>query len=539
MGPLGLAMTALFLIAGACRSSPRATAVDAGPDARVDTTRATVDVRLLAPGWHGEEMERQGLVPAEAALRRAPGVASIEGFAVTGAALLRLTFDRAVTLDAARQSVRDLSPSSWPDGITVEVSAYRGDLRPLRFVVRSDTRSIADVRDVAERIVVPRLARTPGVVDVHVWGGSQREAAVRVDIDRLAAFGLRLREVTAALARTVPYAIDDVRAAVVGTRNGAVVHVADVALVELGVAPPDCWVAGVDGSPRMEGTASVAEASVSSAGAALDAARTELPPDATIERVPEGTVRATARVPAGERLAETVSRIAGALRDVTPAASARIDRPAALPTLPGEVILDLPPGSVAAAEAALGAGPLRTPDDELRLVLVGADHERLAAAAEAVRASLAALPNAPAVGLAATATEPRLDVKPDAEALARSGIAAADLDEVVRAATTGVAVARVRDGDRDMPLVVYVPRVDMRDPSTLARIGIVPSGGGAAVPIDRLAMFVLREGPAELLRRDGERAAIVWVRGGPARRDAVLRAARAVPLPAGVRIVEP
>src|SRR5436190_1843258 len=91
------------------------------------------------------------------------------------------------------------------------------------------------------------------------------------------------------LARTAPYAIDDVPATVVATRNGAVVRLADVALVELGVAPPDCWVAGADGSPRMEGTATVADAaSLSSAGAALDAARTELPPDVTLERVPEG-----------------------------------------------------------------------------------------------------------------------------------------------------------------------------------------------------------------------------------------------------------
>jgi HME family heavy-metal exporter len=184
---------------------------------------------------------------------------------------------------------------------------------------------------------------------------------------------------------------------------------------------------------------------------------------------------------------------------------------------------------------------VRTPDDEIEVPIAGAELDPLAGAARELRKALATTTGVGAVGVAGAGVEPRAFVDIDAQALTRAGVHAADVDELVRIARGGVAVARLNDGPRDVPVVVRLPD-DGGRPASLGRL-VVGSPGGA-VPLASVAAITMRLAATGIVHRDGERAVVVWVRPRAGANRAALRlsvwvAAESVKLPPGVRLVRP
>jgi CzcA family heavy metal efflux pump len=128
----------------------------------------------------------------------------------------------------------------------------------LGYSLTSDSVGMVELRDIALYQVRPALLRVGGIARVEVVGGDTREFQVIVSPDKLAAYHLDIREVSAAVARTnllsgtglvennyhlylslvsgLLAGVDDIGAVVVAVRGGAPVHVADVAEVRPGVA---------------------------------------------------------------------------------------------------------------------------------------------------------------------------------------------------------------------------------------------------------------------------------------------------------------
>jgi Cu/Ag efflux pump CusA len=532
----------LLCALSACPSSAqKAAPVDAGVDARPPPP-TIIELRLRTSGWDVDTIERRALVPLETALRRIPGLMRTEGTAVAGAGFMTLTFEPKVTPADARRWVWDVAHGGMPPEVDVDASPAAQE--ELRFALRSETLPLVAVREIAERIVLPRLSRTTGVTEARACGGARRQVTLEIDADRLAGIGMSLRDLTAALARTAPYAdVEEIRGAVAAVRNGAPVRINDVARVEDGAAPPDCWVAAADGVPRVEGIVTAADAAaLAAAGAALDAVRAEMPAGVAMERA-RPTLRLTVRTVAGAT-DPAIAHALAALREAAPTAVAWRDLRG---PSPDELELRVPAASLDAVSRALAMttsmlGPVRTPGDEIQIAVAGSDLELLAAAGEAVRAAVAAVPGVAAVGtVGASRDAPRVDVKPDPEMLARVGLVAADFDAYVRAAMHGVPVARVRDGAEDIPVVVRFPR-EAADFQAFGRILV--GRAGSAVPIGSLARITAEAAPGKILHRDGERIALVWIRPDPdadrrSLRIATWGAASKVTLPAGARLLGP
>ena len=63
------------------------------------------------------------------------------------------------------------------------------------------TMTLSQIRLLAENQIEDQILTLPGVADVHVFGGHQPEVKVRVDRDRLAANGMSITDIVAALSR--------------------------------------------------------------------------------------------------------------------------------------------------------------------------------------------------------------------------------------------------------------------------------------------------------------------------------------------------
>nr|MDQ3745850.1 efflux RND transporter permease subunit [Acidobacteriota bacterium] len=140
------------------------------------------------------------------------------------------------------------------------------------YSLTSDTRDPASLRDLANNIVRPRLARLPGVATVAVAGGQVREFQATIDPQRLAAHGVSAQQVVDAVKNSNIIASpglieenhrlelalvsgqaatpDQLNSIVVATVAGAPVRLADVAAVGQGFEP-QYTIVTADGRPAV------------------------------------------------------------------------------------------------------------------------------------------------------------------------------------------------------------------------------------------------------------------------------------------------
>jgi len=173
---------------------------------------------------------------------------------------------------------------------------------------------------------------------------------------------------------------------------------------------------------------------------------------------------------------------------------------------------------------------------DLGVKIFGDDLETLRQKGTEVRGVLEALPGAEDVSVEQMTGLPVVEVKVDQLAIARHGIAAKRVLDLIEA-IGGITVGQIRQDQRRFDLVVRLPEHYRTDPEAIANI-LLPAPDGQRVPIGSLAHVRQTEGPATINREWAKRRIVVQtnVRG----RDLgsfVVQARRAVEervkLPAG------
>ncbi len=116
---------------------------------------------------------------------------------------------------------------------------------------------------------------------------------------------------------------------------------------------------------------------------------------------------------------------------------------------------------------------------------------------------------------------PLLVVTPDRAALARYGLAVADIQDTVAAAMGGANAGQLFEGDRRFDIVVRLPENLRQDPATLASLPIaLPTVGGqtdeqsldrlpGVVPLSAVADIAIELGPNQISRENGKRRVVV------------------------------
>ncbi len=224
-----------------------------------------VIVQTEAPGYTAEQVERLVSLPVEAAIGGLIGVESVRSQSIQGLSVVNVIFDESVGRRAARQMVGErLAPLAERMPPRVKAPAMvpfaSSSATVMTIGLTSEARSLVDLRGLADWTVTPRLLRTPGVADVNVFGGAEKQWQVRADADALRHHGLALQDLVAAAAsatdeRGVGFLetptqqltlatsgqtldADDVRKVAVRADGVRTVTVDDVAEVAAGAAPP-------------------------------------------------------------------------------------------------------------------------------------------------------------------------------------------------------------------------------------------------------------------------------------------------------------
>ncbi|GAB3671757.1 efflux RND transporter permease subunit [Salinisphaera aquimarina] len=227
--------------------------VDLLPNIETPTLTISVDYENASP----ETMEELVTRRVEQAVAATPGLEEMESSSVEGRADVTLRFGWGVDIDEAANDVRDRLFSEL-DELPDDAGRPRlrkfdsADLPVMGLGLASGIDPI-ELRRLIDNQLSYRLQQLPGVAAVEIWGEPEREIQVNLDIDRVRALDLSLtdiRDTLAAANRNLPAGsieignqelvlrtpgrfadLDDLRRAVMLTRDGTPITLGDIATV--------------------------------------------------------------------------------------------------------------------------------------------------------------------------------------------------------------------------------------------------------------------------------------------------------------------
>src|SRR5262249_35675536 len=249
-----VALTVLLFIWGII--SFRALPVEAYPD----VANNYVQIITQWPGRAAEEVEQQVTIPIEIVMNGLPHLASLRSVSIFGLSSLMLIFDDASENDWNRQKVLErLSQVTLPQGLTPQMGTDWSPVGQIYFyhvISRNPRYDVMDLKSLQDWVLAKQLKSVPNVVDVSSLGGVTREYQVRVDPEKLIAYGLSIGQVEQQLANNNVNAggsfieaglqqvnvravglvdnIHDIEDTVIKTQNGTALRVRDIAIVTQG-----------------------------------------------------------------------------------------------------------------------------------------------------------------------------------------------------------------------------------------------------------------------------------------------------------------
>jgi cobalt-zinc-cadmium resistance protein CzcA len=251
---LVIAVAVLLFIWGVI--SFRSLPVEAYPD----VANNYVQIITQWPGISAEQIEQQVTVPIENAVNGIPHLDHLRSVSLFGLSSLMLIFDDESENDWNRAKVLErLSQASLPSGVQPQMGADFSPVGQIYFFTlhtQNPQFDVMELKSLEDWVIEKQFKSIKNVVDVASFGGPTREYQVRLDPDKLIAYGLNIAQIEQQLTnnnangggsfleaglqqinvRAVGLVknIKDIENTVVTTRNGTPIRIRDIAVTQQG-----------------------------------------------------------------------------------------------------------------------------------------------------------------------------------------------------------------------------------------------------------------------------------------------------------------
>src|SRR5262245_38976222 len=219
----------------------------------------TIQVTTQLPGASPDTTASLVTAPLERQFGQIPALTTMTSSSSYGISQITLQFELNRDIDAAAQDVQsaiNAAGSTLPRNLPYPPTYSKvnpADVPIVTLALTSDTISLRQLSDLADTLLAQRLSEVTGVGRVSVQGGLKPAIRIQADLTRVAAYGISLEDVRAAIVGAnvagpkgaldgshqayMIAANDQITAAnayndiVIAYRNGAPVRVRDVATV--------------------------------------------------------------------------------------------------------------------------------------------------------------------------------------------------------------------------------------------------------------------------------------------------------------------
>lgn len=171
-----------------------------------NTDNPIISVTASYPGANADVIQNMITEPLEASLNGIPGIRSLTSSSSQGSARIKVEFELDVDLETAANDVRDRvsrAQRQLPrDADPPTVSKADADDQPIiQISVRSETRSLMEVSEIAELTVKEQLQTINNVSSVDIWGEMRYSMRLWLDPMKMAAYKVTPIEVKNAVDR--------------------------------------------------------------------------------------------------------------------------------------------------------------------------------------------------------------------------------------------------------------------------------------------------------------------------------------------------
>jgi cobalt-zinc-cadmium resistance protein CzcA len=229
-------------------------------EAYPDVANNYVTIITQWPGRAAEEVEQQVTVPLEIVMNGLPHLTSLRSVSLFGLSSLNLIFDDESENDWNRSKVLErLAEVTLPAGLQPQMGTDWSPVGQIFFyTLRSSNPryDVMELKSLQDWVIEKQFKSVPNVVDVASFGGVTKEYQVRVDPEKLVAYGLNIGQVESQLSNNntngggsfieaglqqvnvravgLVKTVADIEQTVITTKNGTPIRVQDVATVQQG-----------------------------------------------------------------------------------------------------------------------------------------------------------------------------------------------------------------------------------------------------------------------------------------------------------------
>jgi len=229
-------------------------------EAYPDVADNYVEIITQWPGISAEQIEQQVTIPLENVMNGIPQIVHLRSFSLFGLSDIKLIFDDESDNAWNRERVLErLSQVTLPPGVNPQMGTDWSPVGQIYFFTLRSTNPAYDpmeLKSLEDWVVEKSFKTVPNIVDVASFGGPTREYQVRVDPNKLVAYGLSLAQVEQQLTNNNANAggsfiqeglqqinvrsvglVDrsqDIAETVILTKNGTPLRVKDIAIVSQG-----------------------------------------------------------------------------------------------------------------------------------------------------------------------------------------------------------------------------------------------------------------------------------------------------------------
>src|SRR6201998_2905269 len=229
-------------------------------EAYPDVADNYVEIITQWPGILAEQIEQQVTIPLEIVMNGIPHVVHLRSFSLFGLSDIKLIFDDESDNDWNRERVLErLSQVTLPPGVIPQMGTDWSPVGQIYFFTLRSTNpnyDVMELKSIEDWVVEKNFKAVPDIVDVASFGGPTREYQVRLDPNKLIAYGLSLSQVEQQLTNNNANAggsfiesglqqinirevglvrnVQDIENTVLMTKSGTPLHVKDIAVVAQG-----------------------------------------------------------------------------------------------------------------------------------------------------------------------------------------------------------------------------------------------------------------------------------------------------------------
>src|SRR5215467_9434885 len=173
-------------------------------EAYPDVANNYVEIITQWPGISAEQIEQQVTIPLEIAMNGVPHVVHLRSFSLFGLSDLKLIFDDEEENFRNRERVLErLTQVNLPPGVSPQMGTDWSPVGQIYFFTLHSTNpqyDVMDLKSLEDWVVEKNLKSVPDIVEVATFGGPTREYQVRLDPNKLIAYGLNIGQVEQQLA---------------------------------------------------------------------------------------------------------------------------------------------------------------------------------------------------------------------------------------------------------------------------------------------------------------------------------------------------